>query len=673
MNQSSDKTPIENNRETKWMEVTSPDYKQIFSQEEDEYYIDSPDGLEYAVKKSGVYSMYYDKESCDYVRSPKRLCTPLYVVSVKRNRAEGDLLIRIAYHLHDGWHETDLSSSEINEGIAAKLTRLGVVVNPTQGNKSQLAYYIMLLVREMKFDAVHYHVGFRSEHKTHSLDSSILFNHHDKELERKPDGAIFVRESKVGGNYDAALTPKGELEELLNIIRPLLKYDEVKFALSIGFSSILHGYLKLLKPDLLNYIVHLHGNSSTGKTTAARLAVSVSGNPFQSPLKASWNWTLNALLKVIENNYGLTILFDESSMASRDASELIYQFSDGEERGRLNRSAGQRERSKFATICVSTGEQSLKNLDRRGRNIQNAGLSVRAIEVTDIAFMPSREVAESVAQLVQQYQGLLGPVFAEKLLHYRPEQVIEMWETIRSEYEQAVGIQSNYVNRLSPMFATLELAIRLAYSHVLLTDEEIEIDEAEKLTFRDFLLDIFKVQLANIDLSGTAYAQLRNFIVTNIRKFKYSDYLPSTTQTFGKIIKRTPTQGDEVFVLQDVMETFLREKGYTSPRVVLKEWRAQGLVKSEEDRLTSRAKGISEGRLTGYYVVFERGTFDEYLQDASGGQPSRFDSQIPKPFPRPNLPPVRRTKPIISEQPTTSALVDLSMDVELPPQDGDDI
>ncbi|MDL5376807.1 DUF927 domain-containing protein [Exiguobacterium mexicanum] len=651
--------------------IELPDYRELF--EEGNCLVESEDGPEFAIERSGVYAMHYDKDEQKYFSSRKSLCTPLYVKSVKRNRTEGDLIVRIAYRLQEEWYETDISSSEINEGIAAKLTRLGVVINPTQGNKSQLAHYIMLLVKETQFESVHDHVGFRSDQETHGLDSSILFNHHSQELERKPDGSVLIRESTVSHIYQKALKPKGDLKELRTHLHPLLKHNEVKFALAIGFSSMLHGYLKLFKPDLLNYIVHFHGNSSTGKTTAARLAVSVSGNPFQSPLKASWNWTLNALLKVIENNYGLTVLFDESSMASRDASELIYQFSDGEEKGRLNRSAGQRERSKFATICVSTGEQSLKNLDRSGRNVQNAGLSVRAIEVTDIAFMPSREVAESVAQLVQQYQGLLGPVFAEKLLHYHPEQVIEMWEMIRLEYEQAVGIQSNYVNRLSPMFATLELAIRLAYSHVLLTDEEIEMDEAEKLKFRDFLLDIFKVQLANIDLSGTAYAQLRNFIVTNIRKFKYSDYLPSTTQTFGKIIKRTPTQGDEVFVLQDVMETFLREKGYTSPRVVLKEWRAQGLVKSEEDRLTSRAKGISEGRLTGYYVVFERGTFDEYLQDASGGQPSRFDSQIPKPFPRPNLPPVRRTKPIISEQPTTSALVDLSMDVELPPQDGDDI
>ncbi|MDX5979683.1 DUF927 domain-containing protein [Exiguobacterium profundum] len=663
---------VQSTNETSHQPIDGLDYKVLF--EEGDCLIESEDGPEFAIEKNGVYTMHYDKDEQEYFASRKSLCTPLYVKSVKRNRTEGDLVVRIAYRLQNEWYETDIPSSEINEGIASKLTRLGVVINPTPGNKSHIAHYIMLLIKETKFESIHDHVGFRSNQETHNLDSSIMFNHHSQELERNSDGKVSVKESTVSHIYQKALMPKGDLEELRTNLHPLLEYNEVKFALAIGFSSMLHGYLKLFKPDLLNYIVHFHGNSSTGKTTAARLAVSVNGNPFKSPLKASWNWTLNALLKVIENNYGLTVLFDESSMASRDAADLIYQFSDGEERGRLNRSAGQRERSKFATICVSTGEQSLKDLDRRGRNVQNAGLSVRAIEVTDIAFMPNREVAESVAQIVQQYHGLLGPVFAEKLLHYHPEQIIETWETVRSEYEQSVGVQSNYVNRLSPMFATLEMAFSIAHNHVLLTDEHTEMDETEKLVFRNFLLDIFKAQLTNIDHSGAAYDRLKNFIVENIRKFKYSDYLPNTTQTFGKITMKAKSRGYEVFILQDILEKFFREAGYTSPLVVLKEWRGKGLVKSEQDRLTARVKGLSDGRLTGYCIIFEQGTFDDYLQDSSGIQSSLFDAQLSKPrISRLQPHEIKRTKPIISEEPSMNESIDLSIDVELPPQDEDDI
>lgn len=654
--------------------VEMHDYKQIFDQEEYEYYVESADGLEFMLKKSGIYTMNYDKERKTYVPSPRRLCTPLYVTNVKRNRSKGDLVVRVSYRLHEKWYETDISSSDVNEGIASKLIGLGVIINPTQGNKSQIAHYIMLLIHEMRFEAVHDYIGFRSQHETHSASSSILFNHHSKEYERTPEGTVFVRESKVSNNYQVALKAKGDIKTLITRLSPLLKYNEVKFALAIGFSSILHGYLKLFKPDLLNYIIHFHGNSSTGKTTAARLAVSVSGNPFESPLKAAWNWTLNALLKVIENNYGLAVLFDESSMASRDASEFIYQFSDGEERGRLNRSAGQRERSNFATICVSTGEQSLKNLDRRGRNVQNAGLSVRAIEVTDVAFMPSREVAETIAQLVQQHHGLLGPVFAEKLLNYHPEKILEMWEGIRSEYEQEVGIQSNYVNRLSPMFATLEMAINLAYKSGIVSDEEDAKEDNSKGNFRSFLLEVFKSQLASINLSGTAYDQLKNYIVKNIRKFKYLDYLPSGPSTFGKVVKKGPYQNDEVFILKDVMESFLREMGYTSPRIILKEWREKELIKGEEDRLTARTKELDNQRLTGYCVIFERGTFDEYLQDSSGEQPSLFRSQ---------LTPSRSTG--LSHSSTSKARIvpkrandndessELCKDLECPPQDGEDI
>nr|WP_285801299.1 MULTISPECIES: DUF927 domain-containing protein [unclassified Exiguobacterium] len=625
------------------------------------------------LKKSGIYTMNYDKERKTYVPSPKRLCTPLYVTNVKRNRSKGDLVARVSYRLHEKWYETDISSSEVNEGIASKLIGLGVIINPTQGNKSQIAHYIMLLIHEMKFEAVHDYIGFRSQHETHSVSSSILFNHHSKEYERTPEGTVFIRESKVSNNYEVAVKPKGDVETLITRLGPLLKHNEVKFALAIGFSSVLHGYLKLFKPDLLNYIIHFHGNSSTGKTTAARLAVSVSGNPFESPLKASWNWTLNALLKVIENNYGLAVLFDESSMASRDASEFIYQFSDGEERGRLNRSAGQRERSNFATICVSTGEQSLKNLDRRGRNVQNAGLSVRAIEVTDVAFMPSREVAESIAQLVQQHHGLLGPIFAEKLLNYHPEKIMEIWEGIRSKYEQEIGAQNNYVNRLSPMFATLEMAINLAYKSGIVSDEEDAKEDNSKVDFRSFLLEVFKSQLASINISGTAYEQLKNYIVENIRQFKYLDYLPNGYKTLGKIVKKGRNQSDEVFILKDTMEAFLRDKGYTSSRVVLKEWRQKGLIKSEEDRLTARAKGISDNRITGYYIIFDRGTFDEYLPDFSGEQQSLFSSPLTQSRSTGLSPSSTSKRRIVPKRSNDDESSELFKDLEFPPQDHEDI
>lgn len=242
------------------------------------------------------------------------------------------------------------------------------------------------------------------------------------------------------------------------------------------------------------------------------------------------------------------------------------------------------------------------------------------------------------------------------------------------EYEQAVGVQSNYVNRLSPMFATLEMAFSIAHNHVLLTDEHTEMDETEKLVFRNFLLDIFKAQLTNIDHSGAAYDRLKNFIVENIRKFKYSDYLPNTTQTFGKITMKAKSRGYEVFILQDILEKFFREAGYTSPLVVLKEWRGKGLVKSEQDRLTARVKGLSDGRLTGYCIIFEQGTFDDYLQDSSGIQSSLFDAQLSKPrISRLQPHEIKRTKPIISEEPSMSESIDLSIDVELPPQDEDDI
>ncbi|MCE3338431.1 DUF927 domain-containing protein, partial [Staphylococcus aureus] len=66
---------------------------------------------------------------------------------------------------------------------------------------------------------------------------------------------------------------------------------------------------------------------STGKSTAAALAVSVAGNPTKGneTLFRSWNATRNALEGYLSNNYGIPIVFDElSSTTLRDTTGLLY-------------------------------------------------------------------------------------------------------------------------------------------------------------------------------------------------------------------------------------------------------------------------------------------------------------------------------------------------------------
>lgn len=638
-------------------QVEHIDYQSVFT--DGQYLMHYEDGPEFLLNPKGVYAMKYDKDFDDYMPARKRLCTPMYVRSVTRNSITGELIATIAYKLQGlEWYELELSSQSINEGVSSNLSSLGVVINPTPGNKPLLAHYLMLQINELTHNSIHEYVGFRKQKRIEG--DSILFAHQAYEYERTETGELFITESQVSERYRKAVTVKGDADDLIQRLKLLFPHKEVKFALAIGFSALLHGYLKLQMPDLLNYIIHLHGNSSTGKTTAAKLAVSVGGSPLDAPLKTSWDATPNVLLNGFQGNFGLPVLIDESSMASRDASDMIYQFSNGEERARLGRDSRQRPRAVFATICVSTGEQSLRNLDRHGRNVKNAGVSVRAIEVTDLNFMPSKEVAETVSKIIHEHHGILGPIFAEGLLRIDPKKVLASWNRTRDSYESLVSSSSNYVNRLSPMFATLDLSIRLAYSYFFKSAED---DQAQVSTefqaFRDMMVHIFEEQLKTLDIANTAYDQFRNYVITHIRKFKYDSYRPVSNDVLGEIKPIRHPNRFEVFILQEHLHEFFRKAGYTSPKVVLKEWKAKGFIVSDSDRITSRTKTLGNDRLTGYRITFESGTFDDYLP-TEAELSLRYGPQWEQPG---------------SQQTRVQQIeADLQLiDVELPPQDGDDI
>lgn len=69
------------------------------------------------------------------------------------------------------------------------------------------------------------------------------------------------------------------------------------------------------------------GNSSTGKSTAAALAVSIAGNPSKGDqtLFRGWNGTRNAIEGYLSNNFGVPIALDELSAATfKDTNGLLY-------------------------------------------------------------------------------------------------------------------------------------------------------------------------------------------------------------------------------------------------------------------------------------------------------------------------------------------------------------
>ena len=139
-----------------------------------------------------------------------------------------------------------------------------------------------------------------------SLDEPYL----SKDIEQSQVDEI-ICETK----YD--LQPKGTFEG-----RWQMYLDEVKgnllleLAVIFGASSLVTAFLKSkYEVEFTGTIFSFTGNSSTGKSTAVALAVSIAGNPTKgnNTLFRSWNGTRNALEGYLSQNFGLPIVLDELS------------------------------------------------------------------------------------------------------------------------------------------------------------------------------------------------------------------------------------------------------------------------------------------------------------------------------------------------------------------------
>ncbi|WP_338605260.1 DUF927 domain-containing protein [Staphylococcus haemolyticus] len=150
-----------------------------------------------------------------------------------------------------------------------------------------------------------------------SLDEPYL----SKDIEQSQADEI-ICETK----YD--LQPKGTFEGWWQMY-----LDEVKgnllleLAVIFGVSSLVTAFLKTKhEVEYFGTIFSFMGNSSTGKSTAAALAVSIAGNPSKGDqtLFRGWNGTRNAIEGYLSNNFGVPIALDELSAATfKDTTKIL--------------------------------------------------------------------------------------------------------------------------------------------------------------------------------------------------------------------------------------------------------------------------------------------------------------------------------------------------------------
>lgn len=206
----------------------------------------------------------------------------------------------------------------------------------------------------------------------------------------------------------------GNLENNINTLKAYISNHGVvaQATLLYGFSAVLAGYLG--KCLLLN----VSGKSSRGKTTLARLIVSLFAHPEYEKLNTTFNVTLNKMSERLDGLYGTAVLIDDLSLAPtsvrREIDNMTYVLESGREKERLKTKSFSREPARWATTIIFSAEESILGLcdpEKEGAVGRLMELSISA----DDLFKDAQD-ATSISDACKKDYGLLADEFVRRLI-----------------------------------------------------------------------------------------------------------------------------------------------------------------------------------------------------------------------------------------------------------------
>lgn len=428
-----------------------------------------------------------------------------------------------------------------------------------------------------------------------SLDEPYL----SKDIEQSQADEI-ICETK----YD--LQPKGTFESWWQMY-----LDEVKgnllleLAVIFGVSSLVTAFLKTKhEVEYFGTIFSFMGNSSTGKSTAAALAVSIAGNPSKGDqtLFRGWNGTRNAIEGYLSNNFGVPIALDELSAATfKDTNGLLYSLAEGQGRLRANREGNVKNPHHFGSSVISTAEHTIFR-DASA----NDGLRARCIEISDV-FTTSADNADAIKKGISKNYGHVMPLVAEYLLN-RESEVIKWFHREHDWFKTQLNNETNNVGiRMFKRYATIMVSARIL-ERVIATPIDLD-------AVREYLVNYHSDSVSERSLSDKAIELIVQFVAQYRNKFSDDGRLSNMLEGFGLI--ELKDDHIQVKIIAKVFKDMLNNNQFQDTNNVVEDLIEKGYMESDRDRKTTK-RSVKDAQGKTKSIVFYHLKLDKDLAPIFG-------------------------------------------------------
>jgi hypothetical protein len=294
---------------------------------------------------------------------------------------------------------------------------------------------------------------------------------------------------------------------LLKRVGDLQSWQQTIGAMAAGNSRLIGAIGMGLAPCLLGILeiegggLHYFGASSTGKTTALSVAISVTGE--QRP--ATWNSTANGLEAGAEAHSDLLYPIDEIGQAlPKTVDEASYNLANGAGRTRMTKDLRARKIKTWCTLFFSTGEFAMLPF------LKTAGITTKGGQEARMPSIPAdagqglglfdtihgvatpQEFADELKTQGQINKGTVLAAFLDRLvpLANTPEWIDRQrsrHQAITNQLKGSTIDPDGTVGRVARRFALIQLALELGQSWGVTLFPEGQVEWAIQRLFTDWI------------------------------------------------------------------------------------------------------------------------------------------------------------------------------------------
>lgn len=446
----------------------------------------------------GVSTVKYDKSG--FPTTVVACSHPVLPIEILKNIDTGIERVTLAFFKYGGWQKVTVGREICadNTAIVKVLSKIGIEV--TTENSKNLVRYIsdcigMNPVRLEPKRSINRLGWAGNEFMPYASD--IVY---DGDEAFEP----IYRNIQQKGSYDRWKEYCGKLR----------KNKVVRLAFAASFASVL-----IERVNALPFVFHIwSGESGTGKTVAIMAAMSIWGNPKMGGLVKTMNTTKVNIMRTSAFLYSLPYAGDELQTMkdkwSTNFDQLIYQITEGIDRGRGKASGGVEETKTWKNSYLFTGEEPITKANSR------AGSKNRVIEI------------EAEGKLIDDGNATVG--FLTENYGHAGKELIEYLQKTATKDLQAQ--YREYYDEMCHLDTTEKQAMAMAC--ILLADKiltQVVFTDEKAYEIADVSMYLRSAQ--EVDVAEQSYQMVLNWIAKNPVRFRDPDEADSLNrgEVWGKI------------------------------------------------------------------------------------------------------------------------------------------